>query len=117
MVTLPKELRGLSAGHPEQMMSNGGIGPINKTTTMTTLIEKDSAIPGALLITAVSVLLVLGVALGIADMGGTFRERNAVFKTNRTVENRTVIMPAEAPPIMVLASAPEPKKATPKATP
>ena len=64
---------------------------------MTTIIEKDSSAPAFLLVFVVIILLIGG-GLGFASMNGFFGERTTVIENNKTVENKTVVVPVEAPP-------------------
>jgi hypothetical protein len=87
------------------------IGPTKNS--MTTLVEKDSATPAILLIFAV-VFLLLGGGLAFVYLNGVFGERTAVVEDYRTVENKTVVVPAEEP---AFVPAREPDSAKPEQTP
>lgn len=79
---------------------------------MTTIVERDSSGPAVLLIFVV-ILLLVGGGLGFAYMNGAFGERTTVIENNKTVENKTVFMPAQSPPPAPERTperAPEPEK-------
>ncbi len=78
---------------------------------MTTLIEKDSPVPALVLIFVVIFLLV-GCGLGFAYMNGAFGEKTTVIENNKTVENKTAILPATVAPA-VPAGAPSLEKPAP----
>ena len=63
---------------------------------MTTIIEKDSSAP-AILLTIVFLIVVTAGGLEFADMHGTFGRKTTVIENNKTVENKTVILPAQNP--------------------
>jgi len=75
---------------------------------MTTIVERDSSGPAVLLVFVV-ILLMVGGGLGFAYMNGAFGEKTTVIENNKTVENRTVVLPAPATPVAP-ASAPEPER-------
>jgi len=78
---------------------------------MTTIVERDSSTSAVLLIFVV--LLLVGGGLGFAYMNGAFGERTTVIENNKTVENKTVVMPAQpspSAPERTPERAPEPEK-------
>ncbi len=62
---------------------------------MTTIVEKDSSTSAVLLIFVI-VLLIAG-GLGFAYMNGAFGEKTTVIENNKTVENKTVVVPVQTP--------------------
>jgi len=74
---------------------------------MTTIVERDSSGPAVLLIFVV-ILLLVGGGLGFAYMNGAFGEKTTVIENNKTVENKTVILPVPTAPVAP-ASAPNPE--------
>jgi len=75
---------------------------------MTTIVERDSSSSTVLVIFVVLLLLLAGGGLGFAYKGA-FGEKPTVIENNKTVENKTVVMPVEAPPAAP-ANAPESPK-------
>jgi hypothetical protein len=75
---------------------------------MTTIVERDSSGPAVLLVLVV-ILLLVGGGLGFAYMNGAFGEKTTVIENNKTVENKTVVLPAPTVPVAP-ARAPEPKR-------
>ena len=75
---------------------------------MTTIVEKDSSGPAVLLVLIV-ILLLVGGGLGFAYMNGAFGEKTTVIENNKTVENKTVVLPAPTAPVAP-ANAPYPER-------
>lgn len=75
---------------------------------MTTIVERDSSTSAVLLIFVV-LLLVVGGGFGFAYMNGAFGEKTTVIENNKTVENKTVVLPAPAAPVAP-ARAPDPER-------
>ena len=65
---------------------------------MTTIIEKDSSTPAMVLIFVVFIFLIGGAGLGFGYMNGTFGEKITVIENNKTIENKTLIVPVQTPP-------------------
>lgn len=74
---------------------------------MTTIVERDSSTSAVLLIFVV--LLLVGGGFGLAYMNGVFGEKTTVIENNKTVENKTVVLPAPAAPVAP-AGAPNPER-------
>ena len=62
---------------------------------MTTIVERDSSSSAVLLIFVV--LLLAGGGLGFAYMNGAFGEKTTVIENNKTVEDKTVVVPIQTP--------------------
>jgi hypothetical protein len=65
---------------------------------MTTLVEKDSSAP-TLFMVVILILLLVGGGLAFAYMNGALGDKTTVIENNRTVEERTVVVPAGTPTI------------------
>ena len=65
---------------------------------MATIIEKDSSTPAVVLIFVVVILLIGGGGLGFGYMNSTFGEKTTVIENNKTIENKTIIVPVQTPP-------------------
>ncbi len=64
---------------------------------MTTIIERESSGPAALLVTILIIFLLAGGAW-FAYSNGAFGEKTTVIENNKTVENKTVVVPVQTPP-------------------
>jgi len=69
---------------------------------MTTIVERDSS-SSALLLVVIVLLLLVGGGFGFAYTNGMFEgkttviENNKMVDVNKSVENKTVVVPAQAP--------------------
>jgi uncharacterized membrane protein len=65
---------------------------------MTTIVEKNSSPFTVLLTFVVIILLIGGGGLGFGYRNGTFGGKTTVIENNKTVENKTTILPVQTPP-------------------